>query len=424
MAIDRKSDQKWLWSFVPINAAIGGFTTLLPLYIIDLGGTVIDVGNIVSAYSIVLIPSSILWGIAVDRKGKRKLFVTYSYLGTTILLIAGFFLTDIGALLLLYACYAAVLTAATPAVSLLLIESSPKRKLSMTFARYSSLTLVGTAAGVIPGAFWTIFLPLRPYFLLCAGFSGISLALAAKYLAEPKFALEREVVALTQESLVAKLRTVSMVFITIPSLEDIKSFWRLMRSVFTRYLPLLYLSSFLFLTAANLFFTSYTPFLKSRQMQDSGVFIVFSTLYILQALIYPITGRACARSGEERVAVSALWLRTFGFLAAVATVLLMLRDSALLVASIVSIAMIGAAFAFYNTSSSVLLFRSLAPGKQGQLLGIYSALSGMAAFGGAIVSGYLSFRFGYAVTFIAGTVLLIGCALALRSALGNGSRPS
>ena len=72
-----KSDQKWLWIFVPINAAIGGFSTLLPLYIIHIGGTVIDVGNIVSAYSLALIPSSILWGIAVDRKEKRKPFVTY-----------------------------------------------------------------------------------------------------------------------------------------------------------------------------------------------------------------------------------------------------------------------------------------------------------------------------------------------------------
>ena len=60
MAIEQKGDQKWLWSFVPVNAAIGGFTTLFPLYIIDLGGTVIDVGNIISAYSLVLIPSSIL----------------------------------------------------------------------------------------------------------------------------------------------------------------------------------------------------------------------------------------------------------------------------------------------------------------------------------------------------------------------------
>lgn len=424
MATARKRHEKWLWIFVPINAAMGGLNTLLPLYIISIGGTVIDVGNIVSAYSLALIPSSILWGIVVDREGKRKPFVTYGYLGITILLVAGFFVTEIGALLLLYMCYAVVSTAASPAVSLLLIESSPKKKLSMTFATYSSLTLVGTAAGVIPGTFWTSFLPLRAYFLLCGGFSGISVILAAKYLVEPKFALERKVVALTQESLVAKLRTVSMIFITMPSLEDIKSFSKLMRSVLTRYLPLLYLSFFLFFTAANLFFTSYTPFLKSRQMDDSGVFIIFSILFILQAAIYPITGRACGRFGEARVALSALWLRTVGFLAGVAAVVLMLRNSALLIASVASIAMVGTAFAFYNTSSSVLLFRSLAAGKQGELLGVYSALSGIAAFVGAIVSGYLSFHFGYGATFVVAALLLLGCALTLRSALTEHSRPS
>jgi MFS family permease len=412
-----KSDQKWLWIFVPINAAIGGFSTLLPLYIIDIGGTVIDVGNIVSAYSLALIPSSILWGFAVDRKEKRKPFVTYGYLGITVLLVAGFFLTDIPSLLVLYVCYAGISTVASPAVSILLMESSPKKELSMTFAKYSSLTLLGTALGTIPGAFWTNYLPLRAYFLLCAIFSGISVVLAARYLAEPEFPFERKAVALSQESFVTKLRTVTMIFITIPSLEDIKSFGKMMRSVFTRHLPLLYLSFFLFFTASNLFFTSYTPFLKSRQMDDSGVFIIFTTLYILQAAIYPITGRACGRFGEDHVAVSALWLRTGGILAALTTVLLMLHNSTLITASIVSIAVIGTSFAFFNTSSSVLLFRTLPHGKQGELLGIYSALTGIAAFAGAIMSGYLSYNLGYALTFVATALLYVSCALVLRSAV-------
>jgi MFS family permease len=424
MASTMKSDQKWLWIFVPINAAMGGFSTLLPLYVIDIGGTVIDVGNVVSAYSLALIPASILWGLAVDKIEKRKPFVTYSYLGIAILLGAGFFLADIATLSLLYVCYAAISTAATPAVSVLLIESSPKKKLSTTFAKYSSLTLLGTALGTIPGTFWTLYLPLRAYFLLCAIFSGTSVILAVRYLPEAEFPLERKVVALTQDSLVTKLRTVTMVFITIPSLEDIRSFLRMMRSVFSRYLPLLYLSFFLFYTALNLFFTSYTPFLKSRQMDDTEVFVVFSTLYIFQAAIYPVTARACNRYGEDRVAVSAVWLRMAGFLAALVTVLLVFRGSTLTVTSMMAIALIGAAFAFFNTSSSVLLFRSLAAGKQGELLGIYSALTGIAAFVGAIISGYLSYHFGYGATFIIAILLLVGCALSLRSAVRDHYRSS
>ncbi len=417
MASTMKGDQKWLWIFVPINAATGGFSTLLPLYLIDIGGTVIDVGNVVSAYSLALIPASILWGLAVDKIEKRKPFVTYSYLGITLLLGAGFFLADVATLLFLYVCYAAISTGATPAVSVLLIESSPKKKLSVTFAKYSSLTLLGTALGTIPGTFWTLYLPLRAYFLLCAIFSGISVILAARYLPEPEFPLERKVVALTQDSFVTKLRTVTMIFITIPSLEDIRSFWRMMRNVFARYLPLLYLSFFLFYAALNLFFTSYTPFLKSRQMDDTGVFMIFSTLYILQAAVYPITARACNRYGEDRVAVSAVWLRIAGFLAASTTVVFMFRNSTLTMTSMMSIAMIGTAFAFYNTSSSVLLFRSLAAGKQGELLGIYSALTGIAAFVGAIISGYLSYHLGYGATFVTAVLLLVGCALSLRSAV-------
>lgn len=417
MTISEKRDEKWLWVFVPINAAIGGFTTLLPLYIISLGGTVIDVGNVASAYSLALIPSSILWGLAVDRKSERKPFVTYSYLGITILLVAGFFVNEIGALLLLYVCYAVVSTAASPAVSLLLIESSQRKTLSMTYAKYSALTLIGTAAGAIPGAFWTNFLPLRGYFLLCAGFSSLSVILAAKYLVEPAFPLERKIVALTQDSLVARLRAFSTIFISIPSLEDIRSFRKLMRSVFTRHLPLLFLSFFLFFSAANLFFTAYTPFLKSRQLEDSGVFTIYSILFILEAAVFFITGRACSRFGERRVALAALYIRIVGFSAGVATVLLMLRSSTLLFASMGVTVMTGTAYALYQTSSSVILFRSLPPGKQGELLGIYSALIGIAAFIGAIASGYLSSYFGYWVTFSAATLLVVGCVFSFRSAM-------
>lgn len=416
MTADIKRDEKWLWVFVPVNAAMGGFSTLLPLYILSLGGTVIDVGNAVSVYSLALIPSSILWGFLVDTKGRRKPFVTYSYLGITILLFVGFFTTEISAVSLIYVGYGLVSTAASPAVSLLVIESSPKKEWSMAFAKYSALTLVGMVVGVIPGTFWTNFLPLRTYFLLCASLCGLSVVLAARYLVEPAFPLERKAVALTQESLVAKLRTVSMIFITIPKWEDIRSFGKLMRSVFTRQLPLLYASFFLFFTAGNLFFTSYTPFLKSREMDDSGVFAVYSTLFILQASIYPVTGRACRRFSEGRVALSAIFLRIAGFLAAIVTVVLMVGNSSLLIASIGAIALVGSAYAFYNTSSSVLLFRSLAAGKQGELLGVYSALTGIAAFVGSIVSGYLSFTFGYGATFLAAAVLLVGCAYTLRSA--------
>ena len=416
MTATRDKDDKWLWVFVPINAAVGGYNTLLPLYVINLGGTVVDVGNIISAYNLAIIPSAILWGFAVDRTSRRKPFVTYSYLGITILLMAGFFITDIGTILLAYFCYAIVFTAASPAVSILIIESSSKKRLSTTYAKYSALTLIGTAAGAIPGILWTNFLPLKGYFLLCAIFSILSVILATKFLAEPAFPLERKMITLTQESLVTKLRTVSMIFITIPSLEDIKSFGKMMRNAFTRQLPLLYLSFFFWFMAANLFFTPYTPFLKDQEVPDSGVFTIWSVLYILEAAVFSITGRACSRYGERRVAISSLLVRLMGFSAGVAAVVLMLRGSALMIASVLVTAVTGTAYALYNTSSSILLFRGLPAGKQGELLGLYSALTGIAAFAGAIASGYLSLQFGYAVTFTMATVLVIGCLVAFRAA--------
>jgi predicted MFS family arabinose efflux permease len=87
-----------------------------------------------------------------------------------------------------------------------------------------------------------------------------------------------------------------------------------------------------------------------------------------------------------------------------------------MIASMLVTAVTGTAYALYTTSSSILLFRSLPAGKQGELLGLYSALTGIAAFAGAFASGYLSLHFGYGVTFSMATLLVIGCLLAFRAA--------
>ena len=51
-------------------------------------------------------------------------------------------------------------------------------------------------------------------------------------------------------------------------------------------------------------------------------------------------------------------------------------------------------------------------------------MTGFAAFAGAIMSGYISFNTGYAVTFVVAALLYVGCALTLRSAVREHYRPS
>ena len=78
----------WLWAFAPINASTGIFLTLLPLYILQLGGSVIDVGVATSTYLFSLIPAALVWGFALDYYPGRKRYVVFSYFGVGAVLIA------------------------------------------------------------------------------------------------------------------------------------------------------------------------------------------------------------------------------------------------------------------------------------------------------------------------------------------------
>jgi MFS family permease len=172
----------------------------------------------------------------------------------------------------------------------------------------------------------------------------------------------------------------------------------------------------LFFGSASLFFTSFTPFLKSQRLMDFQVFIVYMLLFATNTVSFFYAGRVADRLGRKRAAAVSILLRGLALFSALA-LLLISETSQLIAASVVILAVVGMSFTFANTAASMLLFDSLQPGKQGEMLGIYSALTGTGLLIGAFASGFLSFHLGYAVTFIAaGLVVLISLAIFRRSA--------
>jgi MFS family permease len=81
---------------------------------------------------------------------------------------------------------------------------------------------------------------------------------------------------------------------------------------------------------------------------------------------------------------------------------------------------IGAGFAYasYYAASNLMVFNTLGHSNQGSLLGVYSALVGMATMAGSFLSGLISFYIGYGAAFIAAS-LWLGLAAILTSVLGE-----
>lgn len=71
----------WLYTILPISAVSSGFSVLIPLYILYLGGNVLDVGIAVTLFNIFEVPASLFWGNITDRLHKNKTLILLSILG-------------------------------------------------------------------------------------------------------------------------------------------------------------------------------------------------------------------------------------------------------------------------------------------------------------------------------------------------------
>lgn len=401
---------------VPINAAYGGIWTLLPLYLLDLGGSVIDVGFASTAFNAAIIPASLFWGYVVDRYGKRRSLMLLATAVIALTFITMFFISSIPLLVALYAAFAFFTAAFTPITQLLIMEFSPKREWPSMFGRVSGASTFGFVLGTAPGVFWIQYFELRSYLIYCALMQIIAFAMVARLVTEPKGVLERQAIAFSPEALVHRIRDLPLIFLRIPGVSDFRRFYRVIRVGLDHGVPLLFISMTLFFASASLFFTSFTPLLKSKSLLDYQVFIVYMLLFTTNTISFFYAGKVSDRFGRKRTASISILLRGVGLISALA--LLLISDIIqLVVASVAVLAVVGMSFTFANTATSMLLFDNLQPGKQGEMLGIYSALTGAGLLIGAFISGFLSFHLGYALTFIvAGGIALVSLGIFRRSA--------
>ncbi len=395
---------RWFGALLPANAVIGGLQTLVPIYIVATGGTVIDVSIAVSASNLALIPSALLWGRMADKLASRRPIILFSYLGVA-LTVASMYLTQgLGQLVPTYALFSFFSSGTTPVISLLLMETTPKARWSRMFGRLSSISTLGLMLGSLPGVFWTSFFGLKTYFLLCLVFAFFALATAYAWVPEPTITLERKAEMHSPESLRHRLLVLPLVFFKMPSATDFRRFWRMIKGV-GKEIPLIYVSMLLFYASGSLFYTSYTPFLVAGGVGDRDVFLAYSFLFLANMVTFVLAGRTVSRYGEGVSAAAATLVRTVA-MASAGLMALGLKGGPLLVSSIILFSVIATTYSFAYTATSVLLFRTIGAEHQGDLLGIYSALSAVGLLVGAYSSGILSFHYGFTATFLSAAGLL------------------
>lgn len=411
----------WALTLLPLNAGVQGFSTMVPLYILSLGGTVIDVALMTTLYNFVLIPSSIFWGRMTDRLARRRFFFVVTCVGCTLIFVAMFLLPDLRALTVLYAALGFVISANSASTNLLVMETSEKKKWISSFSRLNLVASAGSIIGLAVGFVWTSALPLEAFLLFCAGATGVGIVLSYYRIPEPAVTLETTQLSFHPSGYLSRVYQ-SMTFVlghivlSPPSPKGILRALRATKAGAMTGRALLFLSMFLFTTSSALLNTSFTPFLSESGVVDSEIFAVSLVNIVIQTGVYRWVGDIINRFGGVRIGSYAVLVRAALYMVFAASALVF-RGTPLFLVAAVFYGMIGVVYAFWNSATSVTLMSNLGQAKQGNVLGGYAALGALGTVVGSLFTGYISYYQGYSTTFTTAAAVMLVSFFVLEASL-------
>lgn len=431
--------RRWLLAFVPINAATSGFGVALPLLILTtLRGSWAEVAIAASLFNAAVIGASFVWGYVADHYPSRRNLLLLNYVGFAILYAL---LADVRSVDVLYVIYVGVgllSPAGTSASNLLILEQFGSPERANGYASLQEMSILGAMGGLLGGYFWLLAnLPLEPLFYLLAVLalaSGIAVFVGVRESARRSAVLA---VARHPDSLASRIIHSAALRLSIPFFPRrpavgrgaLGRFRRWVREEVHHELPLIFAAMFLFNLSSNLFNISYTPYLYTLGIGTASIFLVNFSNNLAQGFAFPASGNLSGRLGPDALVQRSTYVRSLGYLAVAGFTFVPLLGGAGFGLNAVAFGILGGAIALYSTGSSMILFRSLERRDAGSLLGLNSALGGLAAVAGAALSGVLAVTGSFRLTFLVSAgALLVSLPLwtavhvaSVRSRLGGGA---
>lgn len=413
----------WFWVLLPANAAINGFGTMGPLYILSLGGNVLQASILTGLMNLVIVPSVVLWGAVTDRiTGLRVLFVV-AYIGTAIVFLLMLSAPAIAWITVLTGCLGFVWVANTPAQNLLIMETNEKKNWFAMFATASFIANLGAIMGLLVGLVWTYVLPLRYFFLFCAAASALSAVLSSRLVVSAPMVLETKSIIYAPWYAWTKVQTTASLVARMAVLIPSKLFSR--ASLSTAYKAMvmssfggirrLFISSFLFNFAANFYGASYVPFLSVSSVASSLIFGITVTNVAVQTFTYryadTVKGWLGGESRTGLVSTTIMW----GGYVAIATSTFLVHSGLLFPVNLADNLVMGFGLAAWNAFNAGTVYSSLRPESQGGAIGLFSALNSFGVVLGAFLSGIASLYIGYSFTFAVASILMVVSIVVRRS---------
>lgn len=405
------ASRKWSWYLLPLNASSTGLSTIIPIYLLALGGSVREVAIAMFLSNLALTLGAIFWGKLIDAMHWRRTIIAICSAAIAITCASMFFVSSIPVLMLLSALVGFFSVGPAPVTNLLVMEKSRKEDWLKTFSWTTLISSAGLVIAMVTGYLWLMQYDAQSYAVICSAIAVSSLALTMMLVKDPPATLERKAIAMSPAALVDRLKQVPVMFLKPVSDLSLSK----LRMSMSRKEFLFFAGTGLYFLSGSLMFTPYTPFLKDSGVTDSQVFLAYTILHLSKVFFLPFNHQLVAKGGEEKMGRLAYVPRMFGIaLAAAAAFLFASNPASILMATLAAFVAVEVGFSIWSTTTTSSLLKMIPDGRAGSVLGVNSAIIGAGLLIGSIAAGEAAATLGYGATF-ALAIAFLGASFALVS---------
>ncbi|WP_123538401.1 MFS transporter [Halosimplex salinum] len=428
---------RWLYSWALGSVSFGGASLLVPLYLVQLGASPLQLGYLAASAALVGAPGAVLFGRLANRVSHRRSLVLVTLATVALALAAIPLSTNVTVVIAANAALWLVVASVAPVLTMLVVDDAPESAWSERIGLLNKYQGYGWAGGLVLGTVWPLVgvrlvgaaSATRALFWVLAACAGASVLGAVRSLPDPApgehVTSEREVRRIARLVSGSRRGIKGATFAFSPN----RLYWTTREFSPRAVLARLDTALATYLIAAVLFFTGFAAFwaplplfLTDAGFDSGRVFGLYLVSSLASAVLYEGAGRVASRSDVRLLQSGALVVRGVLF-PMVALVTGFGALSVGLVAVGVVLSMIGLTWAVIAVVGTAIVTRLAPPTVRGEVLGIHTALGAVAGGVGGVLGGWTA-TFGYATAFaLAGGLVLLGAGLVLSlGALSGGAR--
>ncbi|MCX8141291.1 MAG: MFS transporter [Candidatus Nezhaarchaeota archaeon] len=384
----------WWLGLAIHEAGLSLLMVFLPLYVIAIGGSLIDIGIMFAAGQLSTIPASILWGYACDKIERYKVFILISFMSLAIIMYSFTLVSSVKLLVVLYVLMSILHVAHGPPKNVLIAELYTHEEWRRNFAVYEGFVEIGRLLGLISGFMISvdrvdgISIPI-----LCGSLHLAAFAMSVVLVKDPILMMERRLVAIE--------RAVNLAYRGTSVLSKILNGTSTNHHLRGDGVKAFCCGLALFYLATAILFTPLPVFLSQCLTLSQGlVFIAYSVNSIGGALGYFHLAQRFNQPVERVALVKVALLRSL--LAFLIVFTLQLSTLSTIVIMIL-LALLGYLYALFNTYT-LTLSMELLPRKR---IGLFDALVSLGSVCGSFIGPLIAEKAGFTCAFLMSSVTFL-----------------